>query len=150
VILRLEHIGDETINNLTTKKVVCPHLIQNVGTFRKHHYQVFTQSFLEFWGVSIAKVASLLVNEDNVASLPNLKDMRQTKPPQIRHIIWHGKEFDLLNPEGVLLTKGRVMVSDRKEVILDEILRHDHVSLTILYCLGDILVVMTIWKWLLT
>jgi hypothetical protein len=93
---------------------------------------------------------SFSVNEDDVASLPNLKDMCQTKLLQIKHIIWHGKEFDLLNPEGVLLTKGYVMVFDRKEIILDEILGHDHVSLTILYYLGDILVVMTIWKWLLT
>jgi hypothetical protein len=36
-----------------------------------------------------------------------------------------------------------------KEAILDDILGHDHVSLTILYYLGNILAVMTIWKWML-
>jgi hypothetical protein len=35
VIIRLEHIGDETINNLTTKKVVCPNAVQNVGTSKE-------------------------------------------------------------------------------------------------------------------
>jgi hypothetical protein len=34
--------------------------------------------------------------------------------------------------------KGRVMVSDPREAIMDDILGHDHVSLTILYYLGDI------------
>jgi hypothetical protein len=37
-----------------------------------------------------------------------------------------------------------------KEAILDDILGHDHVGLTIFYCLGDISVVMIIGKWLLT
>jgi hypothetical protein len=41
------------------------------------------------------------------------------------------------------------MVFYLKEAILDDILGHDHVSLTILYCLGDISMVMTIWKCLL-
>ncbi len=43
--------------------------------------------------------------------------------------------------------KGHVMVFDMKEAILDNILGHDHVGLTILYCLRDILAVLTIWKW---
>ncbi len=37
--------------------------------------------------------------------------------------------------------------SDPREAILDDILGYDHVGLTILYYLGDILMVMTIWKW---
>jgi hypothetical protein len=41
------------------------------------------------------------------------------------------------------------MTSDPREVILDNILRHDHVNLTILYCPRDISTVITIWKWLL-
>jgi hypothetical protein len=41
------------------------------------------------------------------------------------------------------------MTFDPREVILDDIFGHDYVNLTILYCLGDILVVMIIWKWLL-
>jgi hypothetical protein len=32
---------------------------------------------------------------------------------------------------------------------MDDVLGHDHVGLTIFYCLGDISVVMTISKWLL-
>ncbi len=33
---KLEHIGDEIINNLTTKRVVCPSAVQDVGTFGEH------------------------------------------------------------------------------------------------------------------
>jgi hypothetical protein len=32
---RLQHIRDEIIYNLTTKRVVCPSAIWNVGTIRK-------------------------------------------------------------------------------------------------------------------
>jgi hypothetical protein len=39
------------------------------------------------------------------------------------------------------------MASDPREAILDDILGHDHVNLTILYYLGNILAIMTIWKW---
>ncbi len=35
MIAKLERIGDETINNLTMKKVVCPSAIQYVGTIRE-------------------------------------------------------------------------------------------------------------------
>ncbi len=42
------------------------------------------------------------------------------------------------------------MVFDLKEAILDNILGHDHVDLTIFYCLRDILIILTIWKWPLT
>jgi hypothetical protein len=38
------------------------------------------------------------------------------------------------------------MTSNPREVILDNILGHDHVSLTILYCPRNISMVMTIWK----
>jgi hypothetical protein len=34
--IRLEHIGNETINNITMKKVVCPSAVQNVNTFGEH------------------------------------------------------------------------------------------------------------------
>jgi hypothetical protein len=36
MITRLKHIGDETINNLTMKGVVCPNIVQNVSTFKEH------------------------------------------------------------------------------------------------------------------
>jgi len=42
-----------------------------------------------------------------------------------------------------------VTVVDTKEAILDDILGHDHVGLTILYCPKSISEVMIIWKWLL-
>jgi len=43
--------------------------------------------------------------------------------------------------------RGHVTTSNPREAILDDILKHDHAGLTILYCLGDISIVMTIWKW---
>jgi len=49
VIPKLECIGDETINNLTMKRVVCPNAIQIVGTFGEHQNdQASTQGPLEF------------------------------------------------------------------------------------------------------
>jgi hypothetical protein len=39
------------------------------------------------------------------------------------------------------------MVFDPREAILDNILGHDHVDLTIFYYLKNISTVMTIWKW---
>jgi hypothetical protein len=39
------------------------------------------------------------------------------------------------------------MVSDMKEAILDDILGHDNVNLTIFYYPRDISMVMIIWKW---
>ncbi len=46
---RFEHIGDETINNLIMKKMVCLSLVRNVGTNGKHQNdQVFTQRLLAF------------------------------------------------------------------------------------------------------
>jgi hypothetical protein len=90
---------------------------------------------------------SFNVNEDDVASLPNLEDMCQREVQPIRHSSGCEKECDLQNPKGVFLMGRCVMASDLREVILDIILGDDHVGLTILYCLGDISMVMTIWKW---
>ncbi len=45
---------------------------------------------------------------------------------------WHGKECNLLDLEGVFLTKDHVMASNPREAILDNILEQDHVDLTIL------------------
>jgi hypothetical protein len=51
-----------------------------------------------------------------------------------------------LNHEGVFFAKGCVTIFELKEAILDNILTHDHVNLTILYYPGDILTTITIWK----
>ncbi len=77
----------------------------------------------------------------------NLEDMRQRKAPPIGCNNWRGRECDFLDHEGVFLMKGCVAVFDMREAILDNILGHDHVDLTIFYCPKDILVVLTIWKW---
>jgi hypothetical protein len=79
-----------------------------------------------------------------VASLLNLKDMRQREASPIRCSNWHGWECNLLDIEGVLLVKGHVTVSISREAILDNILGHDHVNLTIFCCPRDISMVMTI------
>jgi len=50
-------------------------------------------------------------------------------------------------PKGVFFARGRVMVCDLKEVILDDILGDGHVSLTILNYARNVSIVMTIWKW---
>jgi len=149
VTFRLECIKDETINNLTMKRVVCPSAVQNVGTFGEHQNdQVSTQGLLAFLrGEYNKNNKSFSVNEDDLASSPNLKDMCQKEALPIGHNNWHGKEYDLLDDEGVFLMKGCVTVSDPRESILDDILGHDHDGLTIFYLHGDILAIMTIWKW---
>jgi hypothetical protein len=60
---------------------------------------------------------------------------------------WCKKECDHVDPEGVFFTRGHVTTFDPKEAIFDDILGDDHVSLTIIYYLGDISTVMSIWKW---
>jgi hypothetical protein len=73
--------------------------------------------------------------------------LHQREFPLIGHNNWHKKECDLLDPKGVFLARGRIMAFDLREEILDNIFRNDHVSLTILYYLKNILAIMTIWKW---
>ncbi len=110
--IRLEHIGDETINNLTKKRVVCLSAIQNVGKTREHQNdQVYTQGLLVFFGDEYNENNEFLnANENNVASLPNLKDMHQKEALLIRHNSWCGKECDLQDLEGVFLVKGHVTI----------------------------------------
>jgi hypothetical protein len=65
-------------------------------------------------------------NEDNVASLLNLKDICRGEAPPIRCNNWHEKECDFLDPEGVFLAKSRVMAFDPRKAIMDVILGDDH------------------------
>jgi hypothetical protein len=48
---------------------------------------------------------------------------------------------------GLFVANGRVIACDPREVVLDNKLGEDHVGVTILYCLNNISMVMTIWKW---
>ncbi len=50
---------------------------------------------------------------------------------------------------GLSVASGHVIVYDPREVIFDNQLGEDYVSVNILYYSNNILVVMTIWKWLL-
>jgi hypothetical protein len=56
VITRLERMGDESINNLTKKRVVCPSEVQNVNIVGEHQNdQVSTQGPLAFLGVEYSE-----------------------------------------------------------------------------------------------
>jgi hypothetical protein len=134
VITRLARIRHETINNLTTKKVVYSNGVQNVGITKDHQNdQVFTQGLLAFLGGYYSESSeSFNTNEKNMASLPNLKDICQGKAPLIGHNNWHEKECDLLDLEGVFLVKSHVMALDPRKVIMDVILGDDHVGFIIL------------------
>ncbi len=146
MIAKLEHIKDEIINSLIMKKVVCPSAVQDVGTFGEHQNdQVSMQGFLPFSkGEYNENNEYLSVNEDDVASFLNLKDMGRKEISLIGHSSWCRKECNLLNLEGVFLVRGHVTTFNLKDTILDDIFGHDHVSLTIIYCLGDISAIMTI------
>jgi hypothetical protein len=82
-----------------------------------------------------------------VASSSDLKDMCQRKAPLIGCRIWHRKERDLQDLEGVFLAKCHMMASNLREEIMENILRDDDVNLTIIYCPRNISAVMIIWKW---
>jgi hypothetical protein len=122
------------------KRVVCLNVVQNVGIAREHqNHQVSTHRLLVFSGGECNESSeSFNVNEDDVASLLNLKDMCRKEAPPIRHSNWCKKECDLQDFEGVFLVRSRGMASDLKEVILDNILGNDHVGLTMFYCLANI------------
>jgi hypothetical protein len=81
VTTRLERIGDENINNLIKKRVVCLNEVQNVGTTGEHQNdQVSTQGLLAFSRGEYSESNEFpSVNEDDVASSPNLEDMCQRK-----------------------------------------------------------------------
>lgn len=71
--IRLKHIGDEIIINLTTKRVVCLSLIQNVGTTKKdQNDEDCTQGLLLFSGDEYNESSeSFDANENDVASSLN-------------------------------------------------------------------------------
>jgi hypothetical protein len=90
---------------------------------------------------------SFSANENNVASSPNLEDMHKKEVLPIGHSNWHGNEYKLLDPKGIFLVKSCVMAYNLNDAILDDILGHDHVSLTIIYSPRNISMIMIIWKW---
>jgi hypothetical protein len=56
-------------------------------------------------------------------------------------------ECDFVDDVGVYVASGCVIVYDPREALLDNQLGEDHVGVSILYCLNNVLVVMMIWKW---
>ncbi len=59
---------------------------------------------------------------------------------------WRGIKCDILGDNGVFIRKGWVVACDPHETILDNQLGEDHVGLYILYCLGIVSTMMTIWR----
>jgi hypothetical protein len=131
------------------KKVVCSNVFWNVGTSKEHkNDQVFTQGFFVFSrGEYNESNESFGANEDDVVSFLNLKDMCQREASPKRRSSWHGKECNLQHPDNVIFARGCVTTFNLRGTILDDIFGDDHVSLTIFYCVRNILAVMTIWKW---
>jgi hypothetical protein len=86
VISRLECIGNEIINNLTSRKMVYVNVVQNVGKVGEHQNdQISTQKFLAFSGGEYSESNEFLgANENDVESLPNLENMRQREASPIR------------------------------------------------------------------
>jgi len=73
MIIRLEHIGNETINNLITKRVVCLNVVQNA---QHQNDQVSTQGLPMFLGGEYNESNEFLnANEDDVESSFNLEDL---------------------------------------------------------------------------
>ncbi len=97
--------------------------------------QISTQGLTFSRGEYNESSKSLCANENGVASSPNLEDIHRKKTLLIGHSSWCGMECNLLDLEGVFLVRGRVVASNPRETIMDDILGHDHVGLTILYCM---------------
>jgi hypothetical protein len=132
MIVRLECIGDETINKEGGSSK-CSLKCWHIWTTPK--WLGFYQGFLAFSGGEYNESSVFFTsNEDNMASLFNLENMLWRKASLIRHSNSNGKECNLLDLEGVNLVNGRVTTFDPREVILDDILGHDHANFTILYC----------------
>jgi hypothetical protein len=149
VTVKLKRIGDETINHFTTKMVVCLSVIWNVNIVGEDQNDQDSTRGLPILfrsAYNIGSSESLSAHEDDVASSPNLEDMRQKEVLPIGRSSWCKKECDLQDPKGVFFVKGHVMAIDPKEVILKDILGDDHVSLTIIYYIEDISTIMIIWK----
>jgi hypothetical protein len=110
VTTKLEHIGDERINNLITKMVVYLSEVWIVGTTRKHQNdQISTQEFPVFWGGEYSKSSEYPgANENDVANWPSLQNMHQKEAPLIRHSSWHRKDCGLIDPKGVFFAKSWV------------------------------------------
>jgi len=94
MIPKLECIGNETINNLTMKRVVCPNAVQIIGTSGEHQNdQVSTQGPLKFLkGEYNEDNESLSANENDVESLLNLEYMCHREAPPIGHSNWRRRE----------------------------------------------------------
>ncbi len=61
--------------------------------------------------------------------------------------VWQGVECELVDDVGLFIASGHVISCDPKEVVLDNQLGEDHVGVSILYCLNNISMVITIRKW---
>jgi hypothetical protein len=61
--------------------------------------------------------------------------------------VWQGVECELVDDVGLFIASGHVISCDPKEVVFDNQLGEDHVGVNILYCLNNISMVITIWKW---
>jgi hypothetical protein len=58
-------------------------------------------------------------------------------------------ECELVDDVGLFVVNGHVIACGPREVALDNQLGEDHVGVNILYSPDNILMVVTIWKWLL-
>jgi hypothetical protein len=87
--------------------------------------QVSTEGLPSFLGGEYNESnESLSANENDVANLPNLKNMHQIQTSPIRHNNWCGNECSLLDLKGVFFARGCVMTSDPEEEIMDNVLGH--------------------------
>ncbi len=131
---------------VTCNQPTCLSAIWNVGTTREdQNDQNSTQGLLVFFGDEYLESSeSFNANEDDVASSFNLKNMHQKEVSLIGHNSWYGKDYDHQDPKGIFLIRGHMMAFDLKEAIMDDILRDDHVRLTIFYYFGDISTIMIV------
>ncbi len=77
----------------------------------------------------------------------NENEGRNSRIPLKGRFAQQGAKHELVDDVGLFIASGHVIACDPRETIVDNLLGEDHVKMSILYCLNNILAVMTIWKW---
>jgi hypothetical protein len=67
--------------------------------------------------------------------------------PYMKRREWCGRNRELVNHVGKNIVEGKIVACDPKEPVLDDDLGEIDVGVTILNCLKDKLLIMSIWKW---
>jgi hypothetical protein len=101
----------------------------------------------EAWEVSLEEYIRIFDNREEDAL--STSDMQEGMKffPYMKRMEWCGRKRELVNHVGKNIVEGRIVTCDPKEPILDDDIGETDVGVTILNCLKDKSLIMSIWKW---